>query len=410
MSNRKCFVYLGCPGFPQGFAEVKKMTLISKSLVMKGNPVTIIANRGMYNERDNIPFGAKGTYEGIDFVYTSGSPFRPGNFFKRNMLKIRGVVQEFLLLRRLRRSRKLDYAILSSNNFFSIYYYYILSKLLRFKTILNYVEYYSAIKRDRDQIGLRINNKLIDRYAPRLVDLVFPISEFLISHLKNAAPGKKYLKIPILADFDETSCDGNSEDQQYFLFCGALSYIEVVKFIVDSFCSLNNDAAFLYLIVNGKKEQRDKLEDYLQLHSKKDKIKIFSNVEQDKLDAYYKNATGLLIPLRPTIQDEARFPHKVGEYLASGNPVVSTNYGEVKHYFTDGENMLIADSYDTRSFADKMQFVLDNIQEAKKIGERGREMALKNFDYRLYGEKIMGFLAEANLNYSQKHDIFEKTA
>jgi glycosyltransferase involved in cell wall biosynthesis len=410
MSNRKYFVYLGCPGFPQGFAEVKKMTLISKSLVMKGNPVTIIANRGMYNEKDNFPFGAKGTYEGVDFVYTSGSPFRPGNFFKRNMLKIRGVAQEFLLLRRLRRSRKLDYAILSSNNFFSVYYYYVLSKLLRFKTILNYVEYYSAIKRDRDQIGLRINNKLFDQCAPRLVDLVFPISEFLISHLKNVAPGKKYLKIPILADLGQSSFDGNSEDQKYFLFCGALSYIEVVEFIVDSFCLLNSDAVFLYLVVNGNKEQRDKLDDYLQLHSQKDRIKIFSNVDQDKLDAYYKNATGLLIPLRPTMQDEARFPHKIGEYLASGNPVVSTNYGEVKHYFNDGENMLIAETYETRSFANKMQFVLDNMPEAKKIGERGREMALKNFDYRLYGEKIIGFLAEVELNYKRKHGVFEQTA
>jgi glycosyltransferase involved in cell wall biosynthesis len=161
------------------------------------------------------------------------------------------------------------------------------------------------------------------------------------------------LKIPILADFGEYGFDGNNEDQKYFLFCGALSYIEVVKFIVDSFCLLNNDAVCLYLVVNGNKEQRDRLEDYLRLNSQKNNIKIFSNVDQDKLDAYYKNAAGLLIPLRPTVQDEARFPHKIGEYLASGNPVISTNYGEVKHYFTDRENMLIAESYDTRSFADK---------------------------------------------------------
>jgi glycosyltransferase involved in cell wall biosynthesis len=179
---------------------------------------------------------------------------------------------------------------------------------------------------------------------------------------------------------------------------------------VDSFCLLNNDAVCLYLVVNGNKEQREKLEDYLHLSSQKNKIKIFSNVDQDKLDTYYKNATGLLIPLRPTTQDEARFPHKIGEYLASGNPVISTNYGEVKHYFTDGQNMLIAENYDIRSFADKMQFVLDNIPEAKKIGESGREMASKNFDYKLYGEKIIGFLAEVSLNYSRKHDVFEKTA
>src|SRR6185369_11676899 len=142
-----------------------------------------------------------------------------------------------------------------------------------------------------------------------------------------------------------------------------------------SFCLLNNNSVFLYLVVNGSKEQKDKLDDYLRLNSQKSKIKIFSNLEQDKLEAYYNNATGLLIPLRPTIQDEARFPHKIGEYLASGNPVISTNYGEVKFYFKDMHNMLIADSYDINQFAEKMRFVIDNISEVKKIGMNGRELA-----------------------------------
>ena len=176
------------------------------------------------------------------------------------------------------------------------------------------------------------------------------------------------------------------------------------------FCLLRNKDVFLYLVVNGNKEQKDELERYLDICSQRNKIKIFSNIDQDTLDAYYKNATGLLIPLRPTIQDEARFPHKIGEYLASGNPVVSTNYGEVKHYFTDGENMLIAESYDPKLFAGKMQFILDNNPEAKRIGQNGRNMSLKNFDYRLYGERINDFLAEVNLNYNHKHDVFEKTA
>jgi len=386
------------------------MTLISKSLVMKGNPVTIIANQGIFNENQHLPFGAKGNYEGIDFVYTSGTPFRPGNFFKRNMLKIRGLVNEFLLLRRLKRDKKLDYAILSTNSFSSVFYYSGLSKIFRFKTILNYVEYYSAIKGDGQGIGRQTNNKLFDRYGPRLVNVVFPISEFLISHIKKIAPGKRYLKIPMLADFSENIIGEGIKDQKYFLFCGALSYIEVVKFIVDSFCLLRNKDVFLYLVVNGNKEQKDELERYLDICSQRNKIKIFSNIDQDTLDAYYKNATGLLIPLRPTIQDEARFPHKIGEYLASGNPVVSTNYGEVKHYFTDGENMLIAESYDPKLFAGKMQFILDNNPEAKRIGQNGRNMSLKNFDYRLYGERINDFLAEVNLNYNHKHDVFEKTA
>ena len=81
---------------------------------------------------------------------------------------------------------------------------------------------------------------------------------------------------------------------------------------------------------------------------------------------YYKNAKALLIPLRPITQDEARFPHKIGEYLASGNPAISTNYGEIKHYFKDQETMLIADSYQINDFAGKMQYILDFPGGSKK--------------------------------------------
>ena len=106
----------------------------------------------------------------------------------------------------------------------------------------------------------------------------------------------------------------------------------------------------------------------------------------------YKNAIALLIPLRPTFQDIARFPHKTGEYLASENPVISTNYGEVKYYFKDMENMLLADRYDIILFAKKMQFVITNPMEAKKIGKHGKAVASHIFDYRANATVINDFL------------------
>ena len=117
-----------------------------------------------------------------------------------------------------------------------------------------------------------------------------------------------------------------------------------------------------------------------------------------QLNTYYKNAMALLIPLRPTLQDKARFPHKIGEYLASGNPVVSTNYGEVSYYFKDEQNMLIAESYDIKLFAAKMQFVLEHTSEAQKIGANGKDLALNQFEYKQYGDRIIDFLNQLNLN------------
>jgi glycosyltransferase involved in cell wall biosynthesis len=267
-----------------------------------------------------------------------------------------------------------------------------LAKIFRFKTVLNYVEFYSRVKKKWYQVNSWFNDKMFDKYSPVLVDSVLPISEFLIDHLKKSVPQKKYLKIPVLTDFDKyANCD-DLQEKRYFLFCGHTNYAEIIKFNIDSFVQLNDDSFYLYLVINGSEKLIDDVRDYINATPLKSQIQLFSKLSEKQLYTYYKNATALLIPLRPTYQDVARFPHKIGEYLASGNPVISTNYGEVKFYFKDMVNMLIADSYDINQFAEKMRFVINNMCEVKKIGIKGKELALNKFNYEIQGQVIDNFL------------------
>ena len=92
------------------------------------------------------------------------------------------------------------------------------------------------------------------------------------------------------------------------------------------------------------------------------------------------------------MQDKARFPHKIGEYVASGNPIITTNVGEIGHYFQHKKTALISDEYKASSFMKLMKYVLDNPAEAKKIGENGKELGLKEFNYLNQGQKLKSFL------------------
>jgi glycosyltransferase involved in cell wall biosynthesis len=392
MKKIKSIVFLGYSGFPYGLAEVQKIILISKSLILTGNHVTVICRNGFHNKIEHPEMKVSGAYEDIEYVYTSGSCFRNEHFIKRRLFEIKGKINEVLFLRNRKRDNKLDYAIISQN-FYAILYYSFLSKFFGFKIILNYVEYYSGIKKKWFQIDKWFNDILFDRFAPLLVDAVFPISEFLIDHIKKVSPGKKYLKIPGLTDFEKYNDIEILQDQKYFLFCGDAVYKEIIQFIIDSFGQLNNNTSiFLYLVINGDENNIIEIKKYISNHLQKEKIKLFSKLTEKQLFTYYKNAIALLIPLRPTFQDIARFPHKTGEYLASGNPVISTNYGEVKYYFKDMENMLLADSYDINLFAEKMQYVIDNPIQAKQIGISGQSVASRIFDYRNMAPVINNFL------------------
>ena len=392
MKKRKYIVFLGYSSFPFGFAEVQRIILLSKSFILEGNDVTVIGRNGYLNTIDHPGFKPSGIYEKIKYIYASGSCLRNDHFFKRRLNQIMGKINECLILKKQKRNNSLDFAILSTRSFFSVCYYKILSKIFGFKIILNYVEYYSASKKQKLEITKRFNDYLFDNYAPKLSDSIFPISEFLINQVREVAPGKKYLKIPVLTDFAKYNDIEILRDQNYFLFCGDAAYKEIILFIIDSFEILNNISVFLYLVIGGLEIYIREIRDYINNQHQKERIIIFSNLAEKQLYTYYKNAKGLLIPLRQTFQDLARFPHKTGEYLASGNPVISTNYGEVKYYFRDMENMLLAECYEKYKFAEKMKYVIDNPKHAKEIGLKGKDFAARLFDYRNMAPQINNFL------------------
>jgi len=240
-----------------------------------------------------------------------------------------------------------------------------------------------------------INDKLFDRFAPKLSDGILPISEFLKDHLKKVAPNKPYFKIPGLTDYSRYVDIDIIEGEKYFLFCGAANYKETIFFIIDAYEALKGHQAsnvYLNLVINGNQADVAEVKSYIARSNRKDMIRFYTKLTDKQLSTHYKNAIALLIPLRPTFQDIARFPHKIGEYLASGNPVISTDYGEVKYYFTDMGNMLIAGEYDINKFAAKMQSVVDHPELAKQIGTEGQQKGLSLFDYQVKAPEIDHFI------------------
>lgn len=396
MQQQKSIVFLGFSDFPYGLAEAQKIILISKSLLLKQNKVTVISRNGTYRKNENPELKAEGIYENIVYKYASGSCMRNDNFIKRRIFELKGKINELILLKKMKKENNLDFAILSTRSFSLIFYYSLLGKILGFKVILNYVEYYSAIKKEKNQWAKRFNDFLFDNYAPAVTDSIFPISEFLINECKKKFPSKSFLKIPPLTDFSRYENIDPLDSEKYFLFCGYAGYKEIILFIIDAFELIENPSYYLYLIINGPESDMQVVQDYIVTKSKKENIKTFSRLNEKKLFTYYKNAKALLIPLRPTFQDIARFPHKIGEYLASANPVISTNYGEIKNYFTDMKNMLLAETYDVKLFAEKMQFVIDHPEESKKIGKSGMDLASELFDYRYKAEELDLFLNHLN--------------
>jgi len=118
---------------------------------------------------------------------------------------------------------------------------------------------------------------------------------------------------------------------------------------------------------------------------------LHKNLPYNEIIPLYKSADLLLIPLRNNLQDIARFPHKVGEYTASGRPIISSKIGELKHYFIDKESALLASEYDIDVYLETLRQMKLNGVSFDEIGQRGYQIGYDNFHYESNSEKIKKF-------------------
>lgn len=391
-------VFLGETKFPYGLASIQRMILMSKALIKEELKLTVICRKGSLNPKHHPNHPHKGDYENIAYIYTTGSPFKPPGFISRNLDKLVGIWREYWLLKRLSKKNELDLAILSNRKIFHAIRYLLLARVFNFPLILNLVERASAMN-DRGGLGRKINAWIFDHWVIPYFDAALPISNELSQFYQDKAPGKPYLKLPILCDFAAFELP-KTPTEDYFLYCGSLSYREVIDFIIRAYGLIEKEKLpKLYMIVSGESKSalnnfRKKLEElYEPTH-----IRVFSNIPYSELVTLYINAKALLIPLRPTLQDTSRFPHKIGEYLASGNPVITTAIGEINSYFTDHKTALIASEYDEQEFAKKLVYTIENEEDAKSIGIAGKNLGLREFDYRVHGKRLRSFLIDLQSN------------
>lgn len=335
---------------------------------------------------DSILFIDKSQFK---YLNISNQKFRSRNFFKRNFIKLLAPIFEFHAIRKLNKTKKIDWVNVYTEHFILCVFYYILSKIFNFKTILHYVEIRSAF--NIRNVFAKLNHLLLDNYAIFLFDRYIPISHSIDQHLKNKNKKAKTLIIPPICDFEyfkKLDCLNVTKDS-YFLYCGSSFYTEVIIFIIEAFKKIeHNMGAKLFLVLNGEIS----LELKNLIETDKENIKIFTRLDYNELICLYKNALALLIPLRNTKQDEARFPQKICEYVASNKIIISTSFGEVKFYFQDMKNALIANNYDTVLYAEKMEWVLSNSLKIKELEEYAYLSGRKYFDISSYYEPIKDFL------------------
>ena len=227
------------------------------------------------------------------------------------------------------------------------------------------------------------NQKKIKRM--RELDGLFVISNSLKDYfIKEGLPAKNVHVINMFVDTNRFDGLRKTTDEKYIAYCGAVSYDkDGANILIESFAKFYPQHKDYKLYIIGKSVEPlviDQLKDLARELGIEDNVVFTGAVDPKEMPQLLYNASILALARPDNLQAQNGFPTKLGEYLATGNPVVVTRVGEIPSFIKDMENGFLSDP-NPQSFAEKLSWVADNYEDAISIGNKGRELAFTEFSY-----------------------------
>lgn len=231
---------------------------------------------------------------------------------------------------------------------------------------------------------------------PKLFDGAICISDVLVDFWrKHGRKGVPILKLPILVDVEEVEkVSGSrlqvSNEKPYVCYAGGMTEAkDGVETLKRAFERVRGEVSGCEFQVSGFGFQGGDLE-----------LKMISGKSHEEVIRIMKDAVCLVLARPDSLQARAGFPTKLGEYLATGRPVVVTDTGETGRYLKDGENAYIVRIDECsnvrmeKAVAEKILEVLRDPVRAERIGAAGMEVAKRCFDWHVHAEELREWLKQ----------------
>ena len=177
-------------------------------------------------------------------------------------------------------------------------------------------------------------------------------------------------------------------------YAGSFGVKDNIMALLDAFDSLASRHGNLRLIMTGKGSpiQMEKFMKRVAVSPARQRIEYRGYLDDD---TYYKTLADVDIPCM-TRQDSgyahAGFPFKLGEFLATGRPVIASLVSDIEEYLEDRRTAFLVRPGSMSDIIETVEYVLSNENASREIGRRGRDQALLHWDYRIQGQALYQFL------------------
>jgi glycosyltransferase involved in cell wall biosynthesis len=383
-------IFLGDFPYPQGMAGTKRVQHAINALKENRIGCSVIVTR--QSTGLNQP---EGVYQGTKYstIMPDLIGWRLGLFLPMFISK------SFSVIRRAFESGKKNILYVYGPPFLSNIFTVIYARSVGYFIVFDIVEdedYAKGIAKGmRHKVKVYFNRYLTNRIE-KFADGILVISSALEAKFRKLTNGRLALHLrPISIDPNRSKLNSSLFNSHPTMFySGSFGVKDGINELIDAFDRLAVKYSRLKLVMTGEGTERRMKEVFNRIECSPVKNRIEHKGYVDD-DSYYELLAECDIPCMTRINNpysNAGFPFKLGEYLVTGKPVIASRVSDVGKFLTDRFDAVLVKPGDSTDIADAVAYLLTNPEKATEIGKRGREKALKSFDYRLQGKGLVKFL------------------
>jgi glycosyltransferase involved in cell wall biosynthesis len=380
-------------GFPNGAGATARVHGFARALRAAGAELRIFcATPTELPGRPSLNPAAQGIHDGVAFEYVCGTSSLPVGLVERRWLRVRSARRLRAVAREASaRGAAPDVVLATAQTLSGLALALATAHAAGARTVLDACELPSGFVRDGTRRAL--HRRLYARLARR-TDGILCVSTLLDGHWAAHAPAPR-LRVPILVDVASFAplAPGAIEADR-IVYAGNLAHAGELAALLEAFALAARSVPHAALLILGDDPGSGAIE-RLRAHATRlgvgDRVTLAGAVDRASAGRAIGSAAVVALPRPKTPWSEAGLSAKLAEYLATGRPVVVTAIGDIPLYLEHGDSAWVVPADDVAAFARGLAEALGDRARADAIGARGREVALRAFDTRVHGPRLVAF-------------------
>lgn len=329
-----------------------------------------------------------GYSNGIWFRYLGNSLQRPNQLIIRNFRKIFASLHACWVL--MIKGKKFDAIHIYHPSKIAYFPIYLYAKIARIPLVVEITELeHSRVPSNWKESVVQFFSKFHDFVVPYFATHLIVISNKLLEYYEKRVGKNKVTLIPIVVDlhrFGHIHMNGHNHRRIGYL--GSFGRKDGVEGIIKAFAEANRENQGLKLRLIGYNPRKKHFDRVLKESGLNGEVEHTGQVKYDEIPHLLSDCDLLVVNRTNEPYSHFGFPTKLGEYLATGIPTISSRVGDVESYLTNLENSILIDP---DNITDLRQAILHRYQgnfDYHTLGEKGRETCTAHFDYKKHTSRL----------------------